>query len=92
MKGRELRRNTYLNKIDLVEAIVASGLLDIEDGDDVFVVEIAQQLHLSQSSQTEHGVIEGGDLLDGNLLSRGLVNGRAAQMLLETGVCSYIQT
>jgi hypothetical protein len=59
----------YLNEVDLLEAIIASRLLDVEDGDDVFVVEIAQQLHLSQGSQTEHGVVEGGDLLDGNLLS-----------------------
>jgi hypothetical protein len=66
---RSFTGNNYLNEVDLVEAVIASRLLDIEDGDDVFVVEIAQQLHLSQGSQTEHGVVEGGDLLDGNLLS-----------------------
>jgi hypothetical protein len=44
---REFQEMTYLNEIDLVKAIIASGLLDVEDGDDVFVVEIAQQLHLS---------------------------------------------
>lgn len=63
------QRVKYLNEVDLVEAIIASRLLDVEDGDDVFVVEIAQQLHLSQGSQAEHGVVEGGNLLDGNLLS-----------------------
>lgn len=75
---------TYLDEVDLVEAIVASRLLDIKNGDDVFVVEVAQQLHLSQSSQTEHGVVEGGNLLDGHLLPGRLVNGRAAPMLLES--------
>lgn len=67
--SRSFTGDKYLNEVDLVEAIIASRLLNVEDGDDVFVVEIAQQLHLSQSSQTEHGVVEGGDLLDGNLLS-----------------------
>lgn len=76
---------TYLDKVDLVEAIIASRLLDIKDGDDVFVVEVAQQLHLSQCSQTEHGVVEGGNLLDSHLLPGRLVNGRAAPMLLESG-------
>lgn len=81
----------YLNEVDLVKAVIASRLLDVKDGDDVFVVEIAQQLHLSQGSQTEHGVVEGGDFLDGNLLSRRLVNCRAVQVksLLETGHASY---
>lgn len=67
--SRSFTGDKYLNEVDLVEAIIASRLLDVEDGDDVFVVEIAQQFHLSQGSQTEHGVVEGGDLLDGNLLS-----------------------
>lgn len=75
---------TYLDEVDLVEAIIASRLLDIKDGDDVFVVKVAQQLHLSQSSQTEHGVVEGGNLLDGHLLPGRLVNGRAAPVLLES--------
>lgn len=66
---RSFQGDKYLDKVDLVEAIIASRLLDVENRDDVFVVEIAQQLHLSQGSQTEHGVVEGGDLLDGNLLS-----------------------
>lgn len=72
-----IRLHEFLDKVDLVEAIVASRLLDIKNGDDVFVVEVTQQLHLSQSSQTEHGVVEGGNLLDGHLLPGRLVNGRA---------------
>ena len=39
------------------------------------MVEVAQKLHFSQGSQAEHGVIEGGDLLDSDLLARWLVNG-----------------
>lgn len=41
------------------------------------MVEVAQQLHLTKRPQTEHGVIKRGDLLDGNLLTGGLVDGRA---------------
>lgn len=67
----------YLNEIDLVEALVASRSLDVQDRNDILMVEVAQQLHLTESSQTEHGVVEGNNLLDRNLLTRGLVNRRA---------------
>lgn len=66
-----------LDEIDLVKGVVAPGLLDVEDRDDVLVVEVAQQLHLAQRPQAEHGVVEGGDLLDGDLLPGGLVDRRA---------------
>lgn len=68
---------SYLDEVDLSEGVVAPGLLDIQDGNNVFVVEVAKQLHLTQSSETEHGVIKGCDLLDGDLLARGLVDSRA---------------
>jgi hypothetical protein len=70
-------RRAHLDEVDLCESLVVSGLLDVEDGDDVLVVEVAEQLHLSQRSQTEHGVVEGCDLLDGDLLARRLVQRRA---------------
>jgi hypothetical protein len=41
------------------------------------MIEVPQQLHLSQRSETEHGVIEWSDLLDCDLLLRWLVDGRA---------------
>jgi len=68
---------SYLNEIDLIEAVVAAGFLDIKDGYDVLVVEVPQQLHLSKSSQTEHGMIEGCNLLDRDLLARRFMDGRA---------------
>ena len=67
---------TYLDEIDLVEALVAPRSLDVQNRNDILMVEVAQQLHLTQSSQTEHGVVKGNDLLDCNLLTRGLVNRR----------------
>lgn len=41
------------------------------------MVEVAQELHLSESSQAKHGVVEGSNFLDGDLLARGLVYRRA---------------
>lgn len=65
----------YLNQVHLVESLVVTGSLDIQNGDNVLVVEVAQQLHLTQRPQAEHGVVKGGDLFDGDLLARWLVNG-----------------
>ena len=67
----------YLNQVDLGEGLVTSRLLDIKDGDNVLMVEIPEQLHLTESSKAEHGVVEGSNLLDCNLLARWLVQGRA---------------
>lgn len=37
-----------LNEVDLGECFVAARLLNIEDRDNVFVVEVAEELHLTQ--------------------------------------------
>ncbi len=58
-----------LDEVDLGESLVGSWLLDVEDGDDVLVVEVAEKLHLTEGSQTEHRVVEWGDLLDCDLLA-----------------------
>lgn len=63
----------YLNEIYLLKGFVASGLLNIENANDVLVVKVAQELHLSESPQAEHGVIKGSNLLDGHLLSGRLM-------------------
>ena len=44
----------------------------------VFVVEVLEQLDLAEGAQAEHGVVEWGDLFDGNFLSSGSVNCRAS--------------
>lgn len=41
------------------------------------MVEVAEQLHLAQGPETEHGVIKRGDLLDRDLLAGRLVYRRA---------------
>lgn len=69
----------HLDEVNLVECLIAAGFLDVEDGDDVLMVEVSKKLHLTQSSQTEHGVIERCDLLDGDLLARRLVYRRAIE-------------
>lgn len=60
---------SYLNQIHFVKCLVITGLLDVEDRDDVLMVEVSKKLHLSEGSQTEHGVIERGNLLDSDLLA-----------------------
>lgn len=66
-----------MDEIDFCECFVVAWFLDVEDGDDVLVVEVPEELHLTQSPQTEHGMVKRRDLLDGNLLARGLVQGGA---------------
>jgi hypothetical protein len=44
------------------------------------VVEVPKQLHLAQRPQAEHGVVEGCDLLDGDLLAGRLVQRRAVSV------------
>jgi len=41
------------------------------------MIEVAEQFHFSQSTETEHGVIEWGDFLDSDFLAGRLVEGRA---------------
>lgn len=71
--GTGARRVAHLNEIDFIETIIASRFLNVENGNDVFVIEVAQKFHLSQSSQAEHGVIERCDLLDCHLLAGRLM-------------------
>lgn len=74
---RETTDYTDLNQIHLGESLVVAGLLDVEDGYDVLVVEVPQELHLTECAEAEHGVVEGCNLLDGDLLARRLVQRRA---------------
>lgn len=72
---------TYLNQVDLVKRLITPRLLNIKYADNVLMVKIAQKLHFSESSQAKHGVVEGGDFLDGDLLTRRLVYRRAGALL-----------
>ena len=38
----------YLNEVNFGKALVISGFLNVEDRDDVFVIEVAQEFHLAQ--------------------------------------------
>jgi hypothetical protein len=42
------REGAYLNEVDFIEGVVAPRLLYIKDGDDVFMVEVPEELHLSE--------------------------------------------
>jgi hypothetical protein len=56
----------------------AGQLEDVEDGDDVFVAKVAEELDLAEAAQTVHGVVERGDALYRDLALGGLVHGGAA--------------
>lgn len=85
----QIARKTNLDQIDLVECLIASGLLDVKNADDILVVEVAQELHLAEGSQAEHGVVERRDLLDRDLLPRGLMYGRAGKKILSAIVALW---
>ena len=56
-----------LHEIDVSELLEAGRLEDVEDGDDIFVAKVAEQLDLAECAQTEHGVVERCDALYGDL-------------------------
>lgn len=90
-------KRTYLDEVNLAERLQASRLLNIEDRDDVFMVEIPEQFHLTESSQAEHGVVKRSDLLDRHFLARRLVNSGAAAVSIKCIIqlfelCSYQTT
>lgn len=76
-----------LNEIYLVEGLIVSGFLDIENTNDVLVVEVSKQLHFSEGTQTKHAVVEGGNLLDGDLLAGWFVKSRAVVIVSATSSC-----
>ena len=77
MRARSSVRFSHLDEIHLGESLVVAGFLNVKDGNDIFMIEVAQKFHLSQCAEAEHGVVEWSDLLDGDFLARGLVKGRA---------------
>jgi hypothetical protein len=57
------------------------------------MVEVPQELHLTQSPQTEHGVVKRRDLLDGHFLARWLVQcGAVRQSVLVMTAGVYQQS
>ena len=41
---------TYLDQVDLLEGLITPRLLNVEDGDNVLVVEVSEELHLAECS------------------------------------------
>lgn len=56
----------YLNQIHFCKLIKRSGGEYIQDRDDILVIEMSDELDLSQCPQTEHGMVEWTDFLDRN--------------------------
>ena len=70
---------TNLDEINFGEALIVPGLLDVQNTDDVFVVKVTQQFHLTQRSQAKHAMVKRRNLLDGNLLAGRLVKRGAVE-------------
>jgi hypothetical protein len=66
-----------LDEIDVPKVVEGGGAEDVEDGDDVLVVEVAEELDLPESAEGEHGVVKGRDALDGDLALGGEMEGCA---------------
>lgn len=73
----EIGLHEFLDEVDFLEELEGGGLEDVEDGDDVLVAKVAEELDLAESAKTEHVEVEGGDALDGDLALGGDVDGRA---------------
>lgn len=69
MTSPRIVEHPYLNEVHLGKGLVVSRLLNVENGNDILVVEVSQQLHLAQRPQTEHGVVERRNFLDRDLLA-----------------------
>ena len=55
----------FLDEVDFGEAVVVVRFDNVEDRDDVFVVKVTKEFDLAESAETEHGVIERSDFLNG---------------------------
>ena len=68
-----------LRTVYFLEVFYRSRLDNVEDGDDVLaharLTQEFEEFELSQCSQAEHRVVEGGNLLDCNFATTGFVNG-----------------
>jgi hypothetical protein len=62
----QIRLHKLLYQIHFLEALQVGWAEDIEDGDDVLVVKVAEELDLAKGAEAEHGVVEGGYALYGD--------------------------
>lgn len=72
-------QKSHLNQVHFAEGLEVTWPDNVKDRNDVLVVEMSEQLDLSEGPQTEHRVVKGCDALDGYAGLRWLVNGRAGE-------------
>lgn len=63
-----------LDEVNLVELVYTAWLEDIKDRDDVFVMKVSEEFYFTESSKTEHSVVEGSDALDSDFALSGHVD------------------
>ena len=68
---------TNLNEIHFSELREGWGAENVEDGDDVLMIEMAEEFDLAESAEAEHAMVEGSDALDCDFALGGDVNGGA---------------
>jgi hypothetical protein len=56
-----------LNQINFCEVIKARRAEYVKDGDDVFVLKMAEKFDLAKGAEAKHGVIKGSYSFDGDL-------------------------
>lgn len=79
----KVRLHEFLDEVDLLELLETGRTQDVEDGDDILVMKVTEELDLAEGAEAEHGVIEGCYALDGDLaLGRDMDGGAAA-----AGIC-----
>lgn len=78
----QIRLHEFLDQIDLVKLVYTGRPEDVEDGDDVLVVKVAEDLYLAEGAEAVHRVVEGRDALNGDLALRGVVHGRPHDAVL----------
>ena len=70
----EIRLHQLLNEVDFGEFVYARWLKDVQDGDDVFVMEVAEKFDFSEGPEAEHGMVEGCNPFNGDFTLRWKMN------------------
>lgn len=74
----KVRLHEFLHEINFLELLKARRAQNVQDGDDVLVMKMPEELDLAEGAKAEHGVIEGRYALDGDLALRRDMDGGAA--------------
>ena len=72
---------TNLNEVHFTEFFERRRVKDVEDGDDVFVVEVTEEFDFAEGAEAEHCMVEGRNALDRNLSPGRYVHRRTIETI-----------